>query len=119
MAMADPCTVSLALALLERTAGRRRRCRRCANAIPENAGKPGAAWSVCKVCVPAIAAEARQLETAPPLIRKCVVCRTLLDGRRRQARTCGSACRTVLSRILRRARAETKTQASSWTSAGE
>ena len=105
MSAADPAIVQMALALLQRTAGRRRRCRRCGNAIPENAGKAGTAWSLCSVCVPAIAAEARQLETAPPLIRKCVVCRTLLDARRRQARTCGAACRSILSRILRRARA--------------
>ena len=97
--------MDLALALLERTAGRRRRCRRCREIIPENAGKTGAAWSICATCVVAVAAEARRLEIEPSLIRKCLVCRTLLGLRRRQARTCGSACRSLLSRILRRARA--------------
>ena len=105
MATADPRTVDLALALLERTAGRRRRCRRCREIIPENAGKTGSAWSICSTCVAAVVAEARQLEIEPPLIRKCLVCRTLLGPRRRQVRTCGSACRSILSRILRRARA--------------
>ena len=89
----------MALQLLERTAGRRRR--RCGNVIPQNAGKAGAAWSICSVCVPAIAAEAWQLEIEPPLIRRCLVCRTLLGDRRRGARTCGPGCRTLLSRILR------------------
>ena len=36
-AAADPRTVRLALELLERTAGRRRRCRRCRSVIAENA----------------------------------------------------------------------------------
>ena len=105
MVTADPRTVDLALALLERTAGRRRRCRRCPEIIPENAGKAGAAWSICTTCVVAVAAEARQLEIEPSLIRKCLVCRTLLGSRRRPARTRGSACRSIPSRILRRARA--------------
>ena len=40
---ADPRTVRLALELLERTAGRRRRCRRCRSVIAENARKRGQA----------------------------------------------------------------------------
>ena len=105
MSAADERTVHMALEHLERSTGRR--CRRCGNAIAENAGKPGAAWSVCSVCAPAIAAEARQLEIEPPLVRRCLVCRTLLGDRRRGVRTCGTACRTVLSRILRRQRPRT------------
>ena len=49
-ATADPRTVRLALELLERTAGRRRRCRRCRSVIAENARKRGQAWSVCTPC---------------------------------------------------------------------
>ena len=49
-AAADPRTVRLALELLERTAGRRRRCRRCRNVIAENARKRGQTWSVCTAC---------------------------------------------------------------------
>ena len=59
---ADPGTVRLALELLERTAGRRRRCRRC------------------------------------------LVCRTDIAHLRAGARTCGDACRNMLSRLLRRQR---------------
>ena len=105
MTAPDPGTVQLALELLERTAGRRRRCRRCGNVIAQNAGKAGAAWSICSVCIPAVAADARQLEIEPPLVRKCLVCRSLLDDRQRNARTCGPACRTLLSRILHATRA--------------
>ena len=102
MATPDDRTVRLAMQLLERTAGRRRRCRRCAAAIVENAGKHGAAWSVCGPCLQAIEDDARQAQIEPPLIHRCLVCLDLLGERRRGARTCGSACRTVLSRILRR-----------------
>ena len=42
-AAADPRTVRLALELLERTAGRRRRCRRCRSVIAENARRRGQA----------------------------------------------------------------------------
>ena len=98
----DERTVRLAVQLLERTAGHRRRCRRCGLAIVENAGKHGAAWSVCAPCAHAIEDDARQLEIEPPLIRRCLVCRELLGDRRRGPRTCGPACRTLLSRILRR-----------------
>ena len=104
MTAPDPGTVQLALELLERAAGRRRRCRRCGNVIAQNAGKTGGAWSMCSVCVPAVVADARQLEIQPPLVRKCLVCRSLLDDRQRNARTCGPACRTLLSRILRATR---------------
>ena len=59
-AAADPRTVRLALELLERTAGRRRRCRRCRNVIAENARKRGQAWSVCTACAQAIEDDARR-----------------------------------------------------------
>ena len=59
-------TVRLAVKLLERTAGRRRRCRRCGHAIVENAGKRGAAWSICAPCAQAIEGDARQAEIASP-----------------------------------------------------
>lgn len=98
----DERTIRLAVQLLERTAGRRRRCRRCRGIIVENAGKHGADWSVCAPCAQAIEDDARQADIAPPLIRRCLVCRDLLGDRRRGARTCGPACRTLLSRILRR-----------------
>ena len=98
---ADPRTMRLALELLERTAGRRRRCRRCRNAIAENARKRGQAWSVCTPCAQAIEDDARQLEIEPALIRRCLVCRTDIAHLRAGARTCGDACRNVLSRLLR------------------
>ena len=101
-AAANPRTVRLALELLERTAGRRRRCRRCRNVIAENARKRGQAWSVCTACAQAIEDDARQLEIAPALFRQCVVCRTDIAHLRAGARTCGDACRNVLSRILGR-----------------
>ena len=101
-AAADPRTVRLALELLERTAGRRRRCRRCRNVIAENARKRGQAWSVCTACAQAIEDDARQLEIAPALFRQCVVCQTDITHLRAGARTCADACRNVLSRILRR-----------------
>ena len=72
-AAADPRTVRLALELLERTAGRRRRCRRCRSVIAENARKRGQAWSVCTSCARAIEDDARQLEIAPVLLRRCLV----------------------------------------------
>ena len=97
----DPRTVRLALELLERTAGRRRRCRRCRSVIAENARKRGQAWSVCTSCVQAIEDETRQIEIAPGLIRQCLVCRTDIAHLRAGARTCGDACRNVLSRLLR------------------
>ena len=98
---ADPRTMRLALELLERTAGRRRRCRRCRSAIAENARKRGQAWSVCTPCAQAIKDDARQLEIEPALIRRCLVCRTDIAHLRAGARTCGDACRNVLSRLLR------------------
>ena len=100
-AAADPRTVQLALDLLERTAGRRRRCRRCRSVIAENARKRGQAWSVCTPCAQAIEDEARQLGIEPTLIRRCLVCRTDITQLRAGARTCGDACRNVLSRLLR------------------
>ena len=100
-AAADPRTVRLALELLERTAGRRRRCRRCRSVIAENARKRGQAWSVCTPCAQAIEDETRQLEIEPALIRRCLVCRTDIAHLRAGARTCGDACRNVLSRLLR------------------
>ena len=104
---ADPRTVRLALELLERTAGRRRRCRRCRNVIAENARKRGQAWSVCIACAQAIEDETRQLEIAPALFRQCVVCQTDITHLRAGARTWADACRNVLSRILRRRRRPT------------
>ena len=98
---ADPRTMQLALELLERTAGRWRRCRRCRNVIAENARKRGQAWSVCTPCAQAIEDDARQLEIAPALVRQCLVCRTDIAHLRAGARTCGDACRNVLSRLLR------------------
>ena len=99
-AAGDPRTVRLALELLERTAGRRRRCRRCRSVIAENARKRGQAWSVCTPCAQAIEDEARQLEIEPALIRQCLVCRTDIAHLRAGARTCDDACRNVLSRLL-------------------
>ena len=98
---ADERTIQLALAHLERTAGRRRKCRRCDQAIVENAGKAGTAWSLCRGCTADVDAEARQLNIAPPLIARCLVCRTVLPPRRGK-RTCSQACRSLLYRILRR-----------------
>ena len=103
-AAAGPRTVRLALELLERTAGRRRRCRRCRSVIVENARKRGEAWSVCTPCAQAIENEARQLEIVAALFRQCVVCRTDITHLRAGARTCADACRNVLSRILRHPR---------------
>ena len=97
-AAADPRTVRLGLELLERTAGRRRRCR---SVIAENARKRGQAWSVCTPCAQAIEDDARQLEIAPALLRRCLVCRTDIGQLRAGARTCADACRNVLSRLLR------------------
>ena len=100
-AAADAGTVRLALELLERIAGRRRRCRRCRSVIAENARKRGQAWSVCTPCAQAIEDDARPLEIAPALLRRCLVCRTDIAHLRAGARTCGDACRNVLSRLLR------------------
>ena len=97
----DPRTVQLALELLERTAGRRRRCRRCRNVIAENTRKRGQAWSVCTPCAQAIEEDAHQVDIAPALLRRCLVCRTDIAHLRAGARTCGDACRNVLSRLLR------------------
>ena len=98
----DPRTVRLALDLLERTAGRRRRCRRCGIVIAENARKVGTAWSICTPCVRTIEADARQIEITPPLVRVCLVCLTGIEHRRPNARTCGAPCRSLLARILAR-----------------
>ena len=100
-AAADPRTIRLALELLERTAGRRRRCRRCRSIIAENARKRGQAWSVCTPCAQAIEDAARQLEIESALIPRCLVCRTDIAQLRVGARTCGDACRNVFSRLLR------------------
>ena len=100
-AAADPGTVRLALGLLERTAGRRRPCRRCRSVIAENTRKRGQAWSVCTPCAQAIEDDAHQVEIAPALLRRCLVCRTDIAHLRAGARTCGDACRNVLSRLLR------------------
>ena len=100
-ASTDPRTVRLALELLERTAGRRRRSRRCRSVLAENARKRGQAWSVCTPCAQAIEDETRQFGLAPALIRRCLVCRTDIAQLRTGARTCGDACRNVLSRLLR------------------
>ena len=100
-AAADPRTMQLALELLERTAGRRRRCRRCRSVIAENARKRGQAWSVCTPCAQAIENDAHQLEIAPALLRRCLVCRIDIAHLRAGARTCGDAGRNVLSRLLR------------------
>ena len=100
-AAANPGTVRLAMEVLERTAGRRRRCRRCRSVIAENARKRGQAWSVCTPCVQAIEDDARQVEIEPALLRRCLVCRTDIAQLRAGARTCGDACRNVLSRLLR------------------
>ena len=104
-AATDPRTVQLALELLERTAGRRRRCRRCRNVIAENARKRGQAWSLCTPCAQAIEDDAGQLEIEPALIPRCLVRRTDIAQLRAGARTCGDACRNVLSRIVRKRRA--------------
>ena len=93
----------LALELLERTAGHRRRCRRCRRTIAENAAKRGEAWSVCGPCVQTIEDEAQQLEIAPPLIRRCLVCQDPIGHRRRSPRTCGNACRNAPVEDPRRA----------------
>ena len=102
---ADPLTIQLALELLERTGGHRRRCRRCRSIIAENARKRGEAWSVCTPCARAVEDDARQLEIAPALLPRCLVCRTDIAHLRAGARTCGGACRNALSRIVRKRRA--------------
>ena len=103
-AAADPRTMRLALELLERTAGRRRRCRRCRSVIAGNARKRGQAWSVCTPCARAVEDDAHQLEIEPAFIRRCLVCRTDIVHLRAGARTCGGACRNVLLRLLRNRR---------------
>ena len=100
-AVADPRTVRLALELLERTRGHRRRCRRCRSVIAENARKRSQAWSVCIPCAQAIEYDAHHLKIAPALLRLCLVCRTDIAHLRAGARTCGDACRYVRSRMLR------------------
>lgn len=93
----DPRTVRLELQLLERTAGRRRRCR---DVIAGNARTRGQAWSVCTPCSQAIEDETRQLETAPAVTRRRLVCRTDIVHLRAGARTGGDAYGNVLSRLL-------------------
>ena len=61
----------------------------------------GQAWSVCTPCAQAIEDDARQFEIAPALVRQCLVCRADIAHLRAGARTCGDACRNVLSRLLR------------------
>ena len=68
------------------------------------ARKRGQAWSLCTPCAQAIEDETRQLEIAPVLLRRCLVCRTDIAHLRAGARTCGDACRNMLSRLLRRQR---------------
>ena len=60
--------------------------------------------SLCTPCAQAIEDETRQLEIAPVLLRRCLVCRTDIAHLRAGARTCGDACRNMLSRLLRRQR---------------
>ena len=86
-------------------AGRRRRCQRCRSVIAENARKRGQAWSVCTPCAQAIEDDAHQVEIAPALLRRCLVFRTDVTYLGAGARTCGGACRNVLSRIVRKRRA--------------
>ena len=101
----DSTLLQAAVQLLERSAARRRRCRRCGNLVARNALKRGPAWSVCGPSEEAIAHDARQQHTLePPLIRRCLVCAALLGTRRRDVRTSSDACRNALSRILRRHR---------------
>ena len=45
--------------------------------------------------------DARQVETVPAHLRRCLVCRIDIAHLRAGARTCGDACRNVLSRLLR------------------
>ena len=76
---------------------------RTPTSIAQNAGKAGAAWSICSVCVPSVAAEARQLEVEPALIRRawCAArCSAIAD----EARTAAGRPPALLSRILRRHR---------------
>ena len=98
-AAADPGTVRLALELelLERTAGRRR----CRSVIAENARKRGQTWPVCTPCARAIEDDARQLDLEPAFIRRCLACRTDIVHLRAGTRTCGDACRSLLSQLLR------------------
>ena len=74
-------------------------------ALPERhrreRAKARPAWSVCTPCAQAIEDDAHQLEIAPALLRRCLVCRTDIAQLRAGARTCGDACRNVLSRLLR------------------
>ena len=100
-AATDPRTVDRALELIERTADRRRRCRRCRSVIAENARERGEAWWVGTPCAQAIEDDARQLAIAPALIGRCLLCRTDIAHLRAGARTCGDACRDALSRLLR------------------
>ena len=55
----------LAMELLEHTAGRRRRCRRCRSFSAENTRKRGRAWSVCTPYAQAIKDDARQARDRP------------------------------------------------------
>ena len=73
----------------------------CRNVIAENARKRGQAWSLCAPCAQAIEDDTCQLEIEPALIPRCLVCRTDIAQLRAGARTCGDACRNVLSRLLR------------------
>ena len=100
-AIADPRTVQLARELLKRTVGRRPRCRRCRSVVTANARNRCQAWSVCTPCARAIKDDTHQVEIAPALLRRCLVCQTDLARLRAGARTCGDACRNVLSRLLR------------------
>ena len=76
----DDRTVRLAVQLLERTAGHRRRCRRCRGVIRRERGKRGSAWSLCAGCTSDIERDARQAEIEP--VGRCLVCRDPLDDRR-------------------------------------
>ena len=100
----DSEILQAAMRLIERQAGRRRPCRRCGNPIARNALKHGRAWSLCRQCELAIARDAAQLAIEPPLIRRCLVCRALLDDRRSHTKTCTDSCRNLLSRIVRQHR---------------
>ena len=96
---AGPGTVRLAL--LERTAGRRRQCRCCRSVASRNARIRGQAKSVCTPCAQAMEDDAHQPGTAPALLRRCLICRIDIALLRAGDRTCGDARKDVRSRLLR------------------
>ena len=78
----DPTTVHRAHRLPERTPERRGYCRPCGERLAWTAGDTGAVWSPCSACVAAIVAATAQLDIALRLVRRCLICRTVLDTRR-------------------------------------